>query len=34
MPLASGGRRDSMVLSILKSEWLGGIKELLQKKIR
>ena len=34
MPLAHGGRRDSIVLSILKSEWFGGVKELLQKKIQ
>lgn len=33
MPTASGGRRDSIILSILKTEWLGGIKELLQHKI-
>lgn len=33
MPTASGGRRDSIVMSILKSEWDGGIKELLQNKI-
>ncbi len=30
MPTASGGRRDSIVLSILKTEWLGGVKEGLQ----
>lgn len=29
MPVASGGRRDSVVLSILKNEWLNGIKESL-----
>ncbi|MBS1946909.1 MAG: GNAT family N-acetyltransferase [Bacteroidetes bacterium] len=29
----SGGRRDSIVLSILKSEWFGGAKENLTKKI-
>ena len=34
MPTASGGRRDSIVLSILKSEWLAGVKETLLKKIR
>jgi len=34
MPLANGGRRDSIVLSILKKEWLGGVKELLQSKIK
>lgn len=34
MPTASGGRRNSIVLSILKSEWLGGVKELLQQRVR
>lgn len=33
MPTASGGRRDSIIMSILKSEWDGGVKELLQNKI-
>lgn len=33
LPLASGGRRDTIVLSILKNEWFGGVKELLQGKI-
>lgn len=33
MPTASGGRRDSIILSILKSEWLSGGKELLQRKV-
>jgi N-acetyltransferase len=33
MPTASGGRRDSIILSILKTEWLGGVKELLLQKI-
>jgi RimJ/RimL family protein N-acetyltransferase len=32
MPTASGGRRDSIILSILKTEWFGGVKEMLQKK--
>jgi RimJ/RimL family protein N-acetyltransferase len=32
MPTASGGRRDSIVLSILRSEWIGRVKELLQQK--
>jgi RimJ/RimL family protein N-acetyltransferase len=32
VPLARGGRRDSIILSILKDEWLGSVKELLQKK--
>ncbi|MEO6612464.1 MAG: GNAT family protein [Chitinophagaceae bacterium] len=30
MPTASGGRRDSIVLSILKTEWFAGVKDLLQ----
>lgn len=30
MPTAAGSRRDSIILSILKSEWHGGVKELLQ----
>ena len=30
----NGERRDSIVLSILKSEWYGGVKETLIKKIR
>jgi len=34
LPTASGGRRDSIVLSILKTEWFGGVKELLQRKIK
>ncbi len=33
MPTASGGRRDSIVLSILKNEWTGGVKDLLMQKI-
>ena len=33
MPTASGGRRDSIILSMLKTEWLGGVKELLLQKI-
>jgi RimJ/RimL family protein N-acetyltransferase len=32
MPTANGGRRDSIILSILKTEWLGGVKELLLQK--
>jgi len=32
-PSARGGRRDSIVLSILKNEWLNGKKEQLQTKI-
>ncbi|MCY7311589.1 MAG: GNAT family N-acetyltransferase [Chitinophagaceae bacterium] len=34
MPTEQGGRRDSIILSILKTEWFGGVKELLQQKIR
>ena len=34
MPTAAGGRRDSIILSILKKEWFGGVRELLQKKTR
>ncbi len=34
VPLATGGRRDSIILSILKSEWLGGGKESLKEKIK
>jgi RimJ/RimL family protein N-acetyltransferase len=32
MPTASGGRRDSIILSILKTEWFSGVKDLLQQK--
>lgn len=31
--VAPKGRRDSIVLSILKNEWLGGVKEQLKAKI-
>lgn len=31
MPTVDGSRRDSIVLSILKDEWFGGVKERLQK---
>jgi RimJ/RimL family protein N-acetyltransferase len=34
MPLAGGGRRTSIVLSILKDEWYDFVKPNLQKKIR
>lgn len=30
---AEGGRRDSIVLSILKSEWEASVKEMLRKKL-
>lgn len=33
LPAIEGGRRDSVVLSILKDEWLGGVKENLMNKI-
>jgi len=33
MPTANGSRRSSMVMSILKEEWLGGGKELLMSKL-
>ncbi len=33
MPLQDGGRRDSIVLSILKGEWEGGVKENLRKRL-
>ncbi len=33
MPTREGGRRDSIVLSILKEEWFGGVKESLFKKL-
>jgi RimJ/RimL family protein N-acetyltransferase len=33
MPKRGGGRRDSIVLSILKDEWEGGVKERLGVKI-
>ena len=29
-----GGRRDSIILSILKEEWFGHVKDNLKKKIR
>lgn len=32
-PKADGTRRDAIVLSILKTEWFGGVKEQLQQKI-
>lgn len=33
MPKATGGRRDSIVLSILKNEWVNGVQEALQHKL-
>lgn len=32
MPTADGGRRDSIIFSIQKTEWFGGVRELLQQK--
>ena len=32
MPTVDGSRRDSIVLSILKTEWFDGVRELLQQK--
>jgi RimJ/RimL family protein N-acetyltransferase len=33
MPLWGGGRRDSIVLSILREEWVGGVKANLMKRL-
>ena len=33
MPGREGGRRDSIVLSILKDEWFSGVKESLAKRV-
>jgi N-acetyltransferase len=33
MPNREGGRRDSIVLSILKDEWFGEVKESIAKKL-
>jgi N-acetyltransferase len=33
MPAPDGGRRDSIILSILKEEWVGRVKELLRGKM-
>lgn len=33
MPTVEGPRRNSIVLSILKNEWVGGVKEKLEKKL-
>lgn len=33
-PTAAGNRRDSIILSILKDEWFGGVKERLQEMTR
>lgn len=34
MTIDAGGRRDSIVLSILKDEWFGSVKALLKQKIK
>ena len=31
---AAGGRRDSIILSILRQEWFGGVKEQLERKMK
>ena len=33
MPRHNGGRRDSIILSILKEEWFSGIKEQLEERM-
>jgi RimJ/RimL family protein N-acetyltransferase len=33
LPNNEGGRRDSIVLSVLKDEWFGSVKELIKQKI-
>ena len=33
MVLREGGRRDSIILSILKDEWFGGVKDKLRAKL-
>jgi len=34
MPKREGGRRDSIVLSVLKDEWFADIKEMLRNKLK
>jgi RimJ/RimL family protein N-acetyltransferase len=34
MPKRDGGRRDSIVLSILKHEWENDVKKLLEEKLK
>jgi RimJ/RimL family protein N-acetyltransferase len=34
MPTVEGGRRDSIVLSILKDEWFNGVKQTLYGKLK
>ncbi len=33
VPIEAGGRRDSIILSILKNEWFDKVKEKLEKKL-
>lgn len=33
MTKLDGGRRDSIILSILRSEWFDGVKENIRKKL-
>ena len=33
MPLCDGGRRSSIILSILKEEWEGGVKDRLAERL-
>ena len=33
MPLQEGGRRDSIVLSVLKEEWETSVKDLIKSKM-
>ena len=34
MPTVMGTRRSSIVLSILKDEWFGGVKKMLKQKAK
>jgi N-acetyltransferase len=34
MPKRQGGRRDSIVLSVLKDEWFGEVKQALAAKLK
>jgi N-acetyltransferase len=34
LPTIDGGRRDSIILSILKDEWFGGVKQRLEQKLK
>ena len=33
MPTSGGGRRDSIILSILKNEWLASVKDNLHRRL-